>query len=95
MPLPRAGSSPIPVLTSTLSSLMAALLLALPAHAADKPAWDVNHPPGPARTVNLDTRSGTWMSVDVSPDGRTLVFDLLGDLYLLPIEGGEARPLTH
>ncbi|MDY0747405.1 amidohydrolase family protein [Paucibacter sp. R3-3] len=74
---------------------MAALALALPAYAADKPSWDVNHPPGPARTVNLDTHSGTWMSVDVSPDGRTLVFDLLGDLYLLPIEGGEARPLTH
>ncbi|WP_077038178.1 amidohydrolase family protein, partial [Pelomonas sp. KK5] len=43
----------------------------------------------------LDTRSGTWMSVDVSPDGKTLVFDLLGDLYTLPIDGGEAKALTH
>ena len=42
----------------------------------------------------LDTRTGTWMSVDISPDGQTLVFDLLGDLYLLPVAGGEARPLT-
>ena len=63
---------------------------------ADKPpTWDVNKPPGTAQAVNIDTRSGTWMSVDVSPDGQSLVFDLLGDLYLLPIAGGEAKPLTH
>jgi imidazolonepropionase-like amidohydrolase/Tol biopolymer transport system component len=63
--------------------------------AAKKSPWDVNKPPGAARTVTLDTRTGTWMSVDVSPDGKTLVFDLLGDLYLLPMAGGEAKPLTH
>lgn len=63
--------------------------------AADKKKWDVNNPPGPASTVKIDTTSGTWMSVDVSPDGKQIVFDLLGDLYLLPIGGGEATPLTH
>ncbi len=62
---------------------------------AKKPAWDVNHPPGEIQTASIDVRSGTWMSVDVSPDGRTLVFDLLGDLYTLPISGGEAKALTH
>jgi len=62
---------------------------------AAKKKWDVNNPPGEAASVSLDTRTGTWMSVDVSPDGKQIVFDLLGDLYLLPIEGGEARPLTH
>ncbi|HSR67113.1 MAG TPA: amidohydrolase family protein [Acidobacteriota bacterium] len=34
------------------------------------------------------------MSLDVSPDGSQIVFDLLGDIYLLPMEGGEAQPLT-
>ncbi|SHG65336.1 amidohydrolase family protein [Massilia sp. CF038] len=63
--------------------------------AADKKKWDVNHPPGAARQVNIDTRTGTWMSIDVSPDGKQIVFDLLGDLYLLPIGGGEAKALTH
>jgi imidazolonepropionase-like amidohydrolase/Tol biopolymer transport system component len=63
--------------------------------AATKPKWDVNNPPGEKITVPIDTRSGTWMSVDVSPDGKQIVFDLLGDLYLLPIEGGEAKALTH
>ncbi|MCV2369072.1 amidohydrolase family protein [Roseateles oligotrophus] len=57
--------------------------------------WNVNQPPGQARQVDIDTRSGTWMSVDVSPDGKQVVFDLLGDLYIMPIEGGEARALTH
>lgn len=46
------------------------------------------------REVRFLTRSGTWMSVDVSPDGRTVVFDLLGDLYDVPITGGRARRLT-
>ncbi len=81
-----------------LPAAAAAALPAASAASAAKPAvqakWDVNKPPGEARTVALDTRTGTWMSVDVSPDGKQLVFDLLGDLYLLPITGGDAKPLT-
>src|SRR5712671_2865299 len=46
------------------------------------------------RKINLTTDEGTWLSLDVSPDGKTIVFELLGDLYTLPIEGGEAKPLT-
>ena len=49
----------------------------------------------PQRTIEFDTTEGTWMSTDVSPDGRTIVFDLLGDLYLLGIEGGRAKALTR
>lgn len=45
-------------------------------------------------TVSFETSEGTFMSVDVSPDGEALVFDLLGDVYQLPFAGGEAVPLT-
>ena len=48
----------------------------------------------PARSIALDTDEGTWVSLDVSPDGQTIVFDLLGDLYTLPIAGGSATSLT-
>lgn len=86
-----------------LLSAAMAVILAAPAFAeapnadtpkADTPKWDVNAPPGPTRQVPIDVTSGTWMSLDVSPDGKEVVFDLLGDLYVMPITGGEARPLT-
>src|SRR5690606_12482291 len=48
----------------------------------------------PARTIEFTTSLGSWMSLDVSPDGQTIVFDLLGDLYTLPITGGKATRLT-
>ncbi len=57
--------------------------------------WDVNNPPGPASEVAINVESGTWMNLDVSPDGKEIVFDLLGDLYTVPIGGGEAHALTH
>ena len=40
--------------------------------------WDVNHPEGPTFDQIIDTREGTWMNVDVSPDGKSIAFDLLG-----------------
>jgi imidazolonepropionase-like amidohydrolase/Tol biopolymer transport system component len=60
----------------------------------DEKKWDVMNPPGPAHDANIDVTSGTWMSVDVSPDGKEIVFDLLGDVYTIPIGGGEAKALT-
>ena len=48
----------------------------------------------PTRTVEFTTSEGTWLSLDVSPDGQTIIFDLLGDLYTIPIAGGEAKKLT-
>jgi imidazolonepropionase-like amidohydrolase/Tol biopolymer transport system component len=49
---------------------------------------------GPTRTLSFTATEGTWISVDVSADGETLVFDLLGDLYLMSLEGGPATRLT-
>jgi Tol biopolymer transport system component/imidazolonepropionase-like amidohydrolase len=49
---------------------------------------------GPFHTISFDTDEGTWISLDVSPDGKTVVFSLLGDLYALPIAGGAARRIT-
>ncbi|MEM9407374.1 MAG: hypothetical protein AAGA81_15160, partial [Acidobacteriota bacterium] len=57
-------------------------------------SWEVAESLGEGREATIDVSEGTWMSVDVSPAGDQLVFDLLGDLYLLPIEGGQATPLT-
>lgn len=54
---------------------------------ADK--WDVNAPPGLAtRKIQIAVDEGSWMNVDVAPDGRTIAFDMLGDIYTMPIEGG-------
>src|SRR5947208_3984812 len=44
-----------------------------------------------AETIEFTTDEGTWMSLDVSPDGKTIAFDLLGDIYTLPIEGGTSK----
>ncbi len=56
--------------------------------------WDVATPQGPHKTVNFTLDEGTWMNLDVSPDGKTIVFDLLGDIYSLPISGGKAKLLS-
>lgn len=49
---------------------------------------------GKTETLAFSTDEGSWLSLDVTPDGRTIVFDLLGDLYSLPIAGGRATRIT-
>jgi Tol biopolymer transport system component/imidazolonepropionase-like amidohydrolase len=49
----------------------------------------------PGRTLSGTFTEGSWISLDVSPDGQTIVFDLLGDLYTMPFSGGTATPFTQ
>jgi len=82
-----------------LVAALALALFAVPALAAKKPEdkkdeWSVEKSLAATKTIRFTTTEGTWMNLDVSPDGRTIVFDLLGDLYTLPIDGGKARRLT-
>jgi dipeptidyl aminopeptidase/acylaminoacyl peptidase len=73
------------------SALLAASLLALsvPAHAADE-ALTLQ----PTRPLKFTATTATWTQLDLSPDGRTILFDLLGDIYVLDAKGGgAARPV--
>ncbi len=82
-----------------LACLLVCPLLGAPAvHAADDkadpPKWDVDDPGGEYRTLAIDTDEGTWMSVDVHPDGTRLVFDLIGDIWTVGLDGGDATLLS-
>lgn len=86
----------------TASRLALALsLAALPAaamaqDAKEAPKWDVSAPPGmKVREVPIQVEEGTWMNLDVSPDGQTVAFDLLGDIYTMPISGGTPTRISE
>src|SRR5580658_9827974 len=73
------------------SSILPIILLLLPSVLT----YSQGLPIKPARTISFTTDEGSYMNVDVSPDGKTLVFDLLGDLYTVPSTGGKATQLTR
>ena len=58
--------------------------------ADDAEGKDEGRPLAATDTLSFTVTEGTWMSLDVSPDGQTIVFELLGDLYTLPMAGGTA-----
>ncbi|WP_165501785.1 amidohydrolase family protein [Pedobacter frigiditerrae] len=60
----------------------------------EAPKWDVEKYKGQTKTFNIKTDEGTWMNLDVSPDGNEIVFDLLGDIYTMPITGGSAKLIS-
>ena len=71
-----------------------ALAISLPANAQDKKDKK-GLPLEATRSLDIITDQGTWMSLDVHPDGSKLLFDLLGDIYELPIQGGKAIRITE
>ena len=58
--------------------------------------WDISQPNYSVKPkqVELELTEGTWMNVDVTPDGEFVLFDLLGDIYRIPIEGGQPQEIT-
>ncbi len=98
----QATSRPIRSVSHTVSGLIASLfvLVSFPAipqvgWAQEKEEWDVTQARGETREIDFVTEEGTWLSVDVSPDGRWVAMDLLGHIYRVPTEGGEAEVLTQ
>jgi Tol biopolymer transport system component len=84
---------------STLATRCAALLLATLVTTSYADEADQEKEPdlpleGSTETLSFTTDEGSWLSIDVMPGGETLVFDLLGDLYTLPMAGGEATRIT-
>lgn len=93
-PPDRFNRLPSRTRTTAFAAAAAVVVVAGGAAMQDKPKWDVTGPLGPTSSVAFETSEGTWMNVDVSPDGRQIVFDLLGDIYLVPIAGGTATRIT-
>jgi Tol biopolymer transport system component/imidazolonepropionase-like amidohydrolase len=92
--LALSALGPVHAQTPAPPPVDAAPVVSPDADGTEAPEWDVQAPPGPASDVTIDVTEGTWMALDVSPDGREIVFDLLGDIYVMPIEGGQARAIA-
>lgn len=80
-------------------TLLSVLIFAIaqPAFSQDKkdaPRWDVEKYRGSTKNFTINTDEGTWMNLDVSPDGKEIVFDILGDIYTMPITGGTAKLIS-
>ena len=61
----------------------------------EKVKWDVNNPPGETTTATIKTDNGTWLNLDVNNTGELITFDLLGDIYTMPISGGKTTNITN
>jgi imidazolonepropionase-like amidohydrolase/Tol biopolymer transport system component len=73
-----------------MKKLLMPLLLLLSIATQAQTKWSVDAAPAQSKKISFITDEGTWMDLDVSPDGKTIVFDLLGDIYTMPITGGKA-----
>lgn len=82
------------LLVALLAGVIAPVQGQTPGDSSKKTAPNSDLPLIPTRPLKFTTDEGTWMSLDVSPDGRTIVFDLLGDLYTMPAAGGTATRIV-
>lgn len=62
---------------------------------AIKEAWDVLSPPLDLSTISINTDETTWSSLDITPDDKNIVFDMLGDIFIVDSAGGDAKALTQ
>jgi len=74
--------------------ILSALSLVFLTTNAQEKKWDIENYQGAKKEFTLNTNEGTWMNLDVSPDGQEIVFDLLGDIYIMPIAGGMAKTIS-
>lgn len=88
------------MITTSRRSVLALALgatLSISANAQEdknKEEWDVLNPPFSLNEVTINTEQTTWSSLSISPDGSYMVFDMLGDLYKVGMDGGKATALT-
>ena len=84
------------ILTAALALASGQILIAEEHNkeAEDGKQWDVENPGASSKDVSIDTETGTWMTADLSSDGKRIVFDMLGDIYTMPANGGEATAIT-
>src|SRR5262245_24483035 len=90
----RIVAAALAALVSVAAADAAPPKAAAPAKPDPDQPWQIEEAHGPSSTVSFTTEEGTWLHLDVSPDGGEVVFSLLGDLYLLPIAGGDAKRIT-
>jgi len=91
-------------MTKPTAILLSAVILAFPPDVTlsaqvekaeqEQDEWDIEQTLGPTIPLSFETDEGTWMNVDLDPAGGTLAFDLLGDLYAMPITGGTATRIS-
>ena len=93
--MPRVAGAAFASLVATLAAVPILAQTAEQNDSAARAAQRTNSLPLiPARTLDFPTDEGSWISLDLSPDGQTIVFGLLGDLYTLPVDGGTATRIT-
>lgn len=80
---------------SLITALTLATVSPLTAQESDQDTWDITEQRTSFQEVSFEVDEGTWMNLDISPDGEEIVFDLLGNIYIIPVTGGVATPIRE